>query len=76
MFFLFAGEEGHLYLFEVDMTVEVWVGREMGDGVVEEEEEGKGVRGKDGIRSLFLFLSLSLSLCYAMICSIVDFCTM
>lgn len=44
----------------------------MGDGVVEEEEEGKGGHGKDGIRSISLSLFLSR---YAMICSI-DFCTM
>lgn len=74
MFFLRVRREIYTYLrFEV--TFEVWVGREMGDGVV--EEEGKRVNGKDGIRSLSLSLSLSLPLSrYAMICSMVDFCTM
>lgn len=43
-----------------ELTVEVWVGREMGDGVV--EEEGKGGYGKDGIRLISLSLSVSLSL--------------
>lgn len=63
--FLRVRREIYTYL-RFELTVEVWVGREMGDG---EEEEGKGGRGKDGIRSISLSLSFSLSLSprYAML---------
>lgn len=66
---MFLGARDIYTYLRFELTVEVWMGREMGDGVVEEEEEGKGVRGKDGIRSFSLSLSLSLSLCYDMLYS-------
>lgn len=69
MFFLRVRRDIYTYL-RFELTVEVWVGREMGDGVVEEEgEEGKGGHGKDGIRSISLSFSLTLSLCYDMLYS-------
>lgn len=72
---MFLGAREIYTYLRIELRVEVWVGREMGDGVVEEEgEEGKGGHGKDGIRSTSLSLSLAM-LCYDMICSI-DFCTM
>lgn len=73
--FLYLRVRRDIYTYlRFELRFEVWVGWEMGDGVVEEEgEEGKGGHGKDGIRSISLSFSLSR---YAMICSIVDFCTM
>lgn len=65
---MFLGARDIYTYLRFELTVEVWVGREMGDGVVEEEgEEGKGGHGKDGIRSISLSFSLTLSLSLAML---------